>query len=96
MIGRIGNNYRDHVSRLQQVASVQGAKTLTEQKTIQKKWGVRYSELQRLFNIVRYHCVDVMHNLLLGTAKDMMDTWKSIGLLSADQMDLIQETVNKV
>ena len=37
-----------------------------------------------------------MHNLLLGTAKDMMDTWKSIGLLSADQMDLIQETVNKV
>lgn len=37
--------YWDHVSHLQQVASVQGAKTLTEQKTIQKKWGVRYSEL---------------------------------------------------
>ena len=43
------------------------------------------------FYIVRYHCVDVMHNLLLGTAKHMMDTLKSIGLLSADQMDLIQE-----
>ena len=47
-----------------------------------KKWSVRYSELLRLpyFDIVRYHCLDVMHNLMLGTAKHMMNIWKSLGL----------------
>ena len=44
---------------------------LVDQQECEKKFGVRYLDLLRLpyFNIVKYHIVDSMHNLLLGTAK---------------------------
>ena len=41
--------------------------------------GVRYSELLRLhyFDIVRCHVIDSMHNLYLGTAKNVITLWKN-------------------
>lgn len=38
--------------------------------------------------------VDPMHNLLLGTAKHMLSIWKSRGILSHKDFDLIQQKVD--
>ena len=38
--------------------------------------------------------VDPMHNLLLGTAKHMLELWKSLGILSSKQYDEIQDRVD--
>ena len=66
--------------------------------TFRKKWGVCYSDLLRLpcFDIVRCHCVDVMHNLLLGTAKHMLDVWKENGLLTPQQLEVMQSKIDGV
>ena len=51
--------------------------TKSEQQRIVSQWGVRYSALLALpyFDIVRMHVIDPMHNLLLGSAKRMMEIW---------------------
>ena len=35
-----------------------------------------------------------MHNLLLGTAKYMLNLWKEVGLLTPDQLELIQNKID--
>ena len=47
------------------------AQNLTEEKELEQKYGVRYSELSRLsyYNPIRCHLVDPMHCLLLGQVK---------------------------
>lgn len=40
--------------------------------------------------------VDPMHNLLLGTAKNMMTIWKDSGLLSATAFEKIQQQVDAI
>jgi len=71
---------RTYTEHKQQVDELVNANTLTQKKEIQKKYGVRYSELSELayFDIISFHVVDLMHNLLLGTAKHMMDLWKEL------------------
>ena len=56
------------------------ASTKSEQKKLVSTNGVRYSALLILpyFDIVRMHVVDPMHNLLLGTAKRMMELWTTV------------------
>ena len=73
-------------------------KLVLERKAIQKAWGVRYSELVRLpyFDLVRYHVVDPMHNLLLGTAKYMMSVWKDESLISKSDYKTMQDTVDRI
>ena len=56
------------------------ASTKSEQTKLVSSNGVRYSALLILpyFDIVRMHVVDPMHNLLLGTAKRMMEMWTTV------------------
>ena len=62
-----------------------------------KKWssenGVRYSILLEVpyFDIVRYHIIDPMHNLLLGTAKHVMKTWISKGIITTKDLEVIEK-----
>ena len=74
------------------------AKTPTEQKRILSKFGVRYSSLIDLpyFNPIRFHVVDPMHNLLLGTAKHMMQIWTKHGILSYQSFVTIEERVRSI
>jgi hypothetical protein len=67
------------VHREKAMQSIQ-AKTKSARDTIEREIGVRYSELLRLpyFDIVRGHQVDPMHNLFLGTAKNVTSLWKKI------------------
>ena len=88
----------DHHSYLAFVHEIKEAKTLTEKREIFKQSGVRYSELLRLpyFDIVRYHCIDVMHNLLLGTSKHMLEIWKDVGLVNANTLEQSQKKIDEV
>ena len=59
---------------------------------------LRYSILSELcyFDCVRFHIIDPMHNLLLGTAKHVMNLWIKIGIISHKQLnfDEIQQSVD--
>ena len=59
----------------------------SEQQQIERAYGIRYSILLELpyFDASRMCVVDPMHNLLLGTAKHMLELWKSLGILSSKQ-----------
>ena len=72
------------------------AKTKKERKNIEREKGVRYSVLNELsyFDCVRFHTIDPMHNLLLGTAKHVMNIWIKNGLISNNQFDEIQQCVD--
>ena len=72
------------------------AKTKTEQKQIERDTGVKYSILNDLpyFDAPRMCIVDPMHNLWLGTAKNLMELWKSSQLLTDKEFCIIQQRVN--
>ena len=57
---------------LMQAKEYQSAKSLTQAQSIQRKNGVRYSELLRLphFDIVRMTITDPMHMFLLGMVQN--------------------------
>ena len=70
--------------------------TRAAQKEVEQNVGVRYSTLLQLpyFDPVRMCIVDPMHNLLLGTAKYITETWKSNGILTSNHFDIIQKKVD--
>ena len=90
--------FRDHASHMTEITEISRAKTWTEQLQLEKKYGSRYSELLRLpyFDIVRYHCVDVMHNLLLGTAKRLLSLWVTNKSLTQRDLDAMQYKLDKM
>ena len=90
--------HRNKALHMRHLEEIQRSRTLTEQQDIEKRTGVRYSELVRLpyFDIVRHHCIDVMHNLLLGTAKKMISVWKDCGLIHTQQLQLIQDNIDRM
>ena len=74
------------------------AKTATEQKSIEKEYGAKYSVL---YELPYYHCVcflviDPMHLLFLGIAKHTTQLWYTLNLLSYSQKEIIQDRVNKL
>ena len=73
-------------------------KLVSERKEIQNAWGVRHSELVRppYIDLIHYHVVDPMHNLLLGTAKYMMSVWKDESLISKSDYQNMQDTVDRI
>lgn len=74
------------------------AKTQTERQSISSKCGIRSSLLLQLpyFNPIRYHVVDPMHNLLLGTAKHMMIIWTRREILNSRALSIIEERVESI
>lgn len=70
--------------------------TRSKQHKLERQYGIRYSVLLQLpyFNAPRMCVVDPMHNLLLGTAKHMIEIWKSLNIISSKQYDDIQERVD--
>lgn len=80
------------------MSEVLAAATATRRDDLEKLYGARYSELLRLpyFDIIDYHMIDPMHNLLLGTPKHMMNLWKEAELLKSGDFDVIQEKVDKM
>ena len=79
-------------------AKYKQAKTKSEQDVILKAHGVRYSILLQLpyFDGFRFHIVDAMHNLLLGTAKNVIRIWCESGILTSQALHSIQSLVNSI
>ena len=71
------------------------AKSEVEQSTLLKKRGVRYSVLLEIpyFNPIKFHVIDPMHNLLLGMAKYVMETWTEHGIFTKKKFKLIEERI---
>ena len=67
-----------------------------EQKKLEHQYGVKYSVLFELpyFDPNRMVLIDPMHNLLLGTAKHMLNVWKETGKIKPNDMELMQEKVD--
>lgn len=74
------------------------AKTASQQDEVLRRYGVRYSLLLELpyFNIVRCHVIDPMHNLLLGTAKHIMNIWTSNGILTHRDLEINEKRVTEI
>ena len=86
-------------SHLSNVSKIRGARTKSEQQSLESKHGCRYSEFLRLkyFNPIRMLIIDPMHNLFLGTAKRVYkDIWVKQGIITAADMSLLQERVDSV
>ena len=75
-----------------------GAKTGSQQAELLSKNGVRYSLLLELpyLDIVRFHTIDPMHNILLGTSKHVMKTWIKNEILTSQQLQIIEGRVSKI
>jgi hypothetical protein len=76
---------RNIVEHRRQVDDVLSKTTQEERSRAESQYGVRYSELLRLpyFDCIRFTVVDPMHNLFLGTAKHVMETWMDESILSS-------------
>ena len=87
---------RDMQQHRELATQAKEACTLSARKEIEKKIGVRYSELLRLpyLDLVRGHLIDPLHNLFLGTAKNIISIWKSTGVLSDADFDNIQTVID--
>ena len=74
----------------------QQCNTRSEQQQLECNYGVRYSLLLELpyFDAARMCVVDPMHNLLLGTAKHMVELWKKLGIMTSKQYEDIQTRVD--
>ena len=72
--------------------------TALAQKTILRSYGAKYSKLSEVpyFNVVRYHVIDPMHNIVLGNAKFVMKVWKDLNLLNAKSCTVLQQKVDSV
>ena len=72
------------------------ARTNAAREKIQSEMGIRYSELLRLpyLDIIRCHLVHVMHNLFLGTAKNVFSLWKTHKILPESSSAIIQQKMD--
>ena len=73
------------------------AKTQTERHKIERKYGVRFTELVRLpyFHFARISVVDPIHNFILGTTKVMITIWREKSLITDKDFEKIQSLVDK-
>lgn len=89
---------RDLSTHLAQVQRAKKATSQAAREKVEREIGVRYSELLRLkyFDVVRYHAIDPMHNLFLGTSKHMLKLWRESGILLDHEFQNIQDQVDNI
>lgn len=70
--------------------------TKADQAKIERDCGIRYTVLLELpyFDAARMCTVDPMHNLLLGTAKKMVQLWKELSIIDEKTFVSVQEKVD--
>lgn len=68
---------RQNEEHRRQAAEINNQTSQEDADKLTSLYGTRYTELHRLpyFDCVRFTIVDPMHNLFLGTAKRMLETW---------------------
>lgn len=78
------------------VLKIQKCVTKIEQEKAETKYGCRYSCLLQLpyFDAPRMLCIDVIHNLFLGTGKRMLSIWIEQNYLNNSHFLSIQEFID--
>ena len=71
-------------------------KTMSEMKLHVSEGGVQYRPFLQLsyFNPIRYHIIDPMHNLLLCTAKHVLETWLDKRVLDKKGQKVVEDIVD--
>ena len=89
---------RTHTQHCEQSYKAMEANTKDAKKTIEKKFGVRYSVLFELpyYDAIIFSTIDTMHNLFLGTAKHIMTLWKDQGIITKDHFKKMQERIEQI
>lgn len=79
-------------------AATRECNTKTEKETRERRLGVRYSVFLQLdyYSSVRMCIIDPMHNLFLGTGKQLIRVWQEKGVLLENQFSKIQQLVDRV
>lgn len=67
-------------------------------QTLESRFGVRFSLLLELpfFDPIVFPVIDPMHNLLLGTAKHILNLWIKRDILTAREFQVIQERSEQI
>ena len=92
------NPARDDVTMRQHMVTIQKATNASARTQCESLYGIRYTELVRLpyFDLVNFHIIDPMHNMFLGTAKNMLKwIWPNENGLTRSQLDSIQQQVDQ-
>ena len=86
------------VEHRRQADNVLSKTTQEERSHAESQYGVKYSELLRLpyFDWIRFTVVDPMHNLFLGTAKHVMETWMDESVFTSADLQKVREKVDTV
>ena len=89
---------RDIKTHRSKALEAKNATSGVAREKIQREIGVQYSELLRLHysDIVRCHVIDPMHNLLLGSAKNVTTLWKNKKIISESKFLAIQEKMDAI
>ena len=88
---------RDKVSHKRNCEKLQNCKSQSEYNRKSREFGVHYSSLCKLeyFNCVRFHVIDPMHNLFLGTAKYVFKLWAE-NLFSKEQLKELSQKIKEL
>lgn len=86
---------KDHRAAADKVCQ---ARTPSDVKKFSSESGARYSVLFQLpyYDAIRFALIDPMHNLLLGSAKNVLKTWIAMGILNESDMQKLQKRVNLI
>ena len=86
--------YREHMKAVEEIKR---CTTQSSVESLETATGVKHSVLTELpyFDPIRFTVVDPMHNLFLGTAKHIMkNIWLKRGIITNDQLDIIQSRID--
>lgn len=86
---------RNNISHRRHAEKVRTAPTKSKHEELAKKYGLYYSSLLKLdyFDVIRFSAIDPMHNLFLGTAKHMFKIWMAKGLLTQQNLKVLEEKI---
>ena len=89
---RTNEDHRKDVNKIKKIC------TKTEQEEAESKYGCRYSCLLELpyFDAPRMLCIDIMHNLFLGTGKHMISVWVKQQWLTKNHLESVQQFIDKI
>ena len=87
----------EHINHKQNAVEAVGATTPTQQNEIELRNGSRFTELMHLpyYDCVRFNIIDPMHNMFLGTSKQMFQQWVESGLITKRTLQDIHNVVQK-
>ena len=89
---------RIHKEHMKQINHIKNAESLHQKKTLESKYGVKYSELTKLpyFRIIDYNLIDAMHCLFGGISKKVFNLLIEHGHLSESKLEELDSNMEKV